>query len=318
MGFTLAPTLRSLFEPRSYIHGSYYWGMWARWYGAIIEKFRQWAEKDPGVRAVIIVGSQARADTPADEWSDLDVVIFHTDASRLIAATDWFQAFGRVVLSMVESTAVGGSLERRVLYSDGRDVDFSIFPSAAISFLTGSEEGLSVLGRGFVILVDKDHQLDGLGSVVGPKKPESLGPSTEEEFLANVSDFYYHVLWFAKKLRRGEIWFAKMGCDGYLKLLLVRMIEWNTIARASAKVDVWHGGRFLDRWAPPDVKVVLPATFAQYEAHDVARALGETGHLYSRLAQQIAGRFGWSYPAEAEEAVWKLVDRTLSNLPTSP
>ena len=291
--------------------------MWARWYGSIVERFRKWADSESGVRAALIVGSQARTDEPADEWSDLDIAIFHTDPARLIDSTEWFQPFGTVVLSMVESTAVGGSRERRVLYSDGKDVDFAIFPSAAIPFIAGSPEGLSVLGRGFVILLDKDHQLGEFRSVARSKAPESLGLPTEEEFRANVSDFFYHLLWAAKKLRRGETWTAKMGCDGYLKLLLVRMIEWSTVASAPTKVDVWHDGRFLDRWAPPEVRARLPATFAQYETRDLSRALGETNLLYSQLAHQVAGRLGWSYPTEAEEAVWKLVHRTMTDLPSS-
>jgi len=291
--------------------------MWAGRYGSIVEKFRTWADSDSGVRAALIVGSQARTDVPADEWSDLDIVIFHTDPARLIESTEWFRPFGTVVLSMVEPTAVGGSRERRVLFSDGRDVDFAIFSSGAISFITGAPEGLSVLGRGFAVLVDKDHQLDEIRSVVKANVPESSGLPTKEEFLADVSDFHYHLLWFAKKLRRGEMWLAKMGCDGYLKMLLLRMIEWSTIASSPTKVDVWHDGRFLDRWAPHEVKSRLPATFAQYETQDVSRALDETGQLYSRLAHEVAGKLGWSYPAEAEETIWKLVRRTLTDLPVS-
>ena len=263
----------------------------------------------------MIVGSQARTDVPADEWSDLDVVIFHSDPARLITSTDWFQSFGAVVLSMVEVTAVGGSRERRVLYSGGRDVDFSIFPSAAMPFLTSIPEGVNVLSRGFVVLVDKDHALDTLPRVAATPVREPIGPYTEEAFLADVSDFDYHVLWFAKKLRRGETWIAKLGCDGYLKQLLRRMIERYTLL--TGEVDVWHDGRFLDRWAPPEVRASLPATFARYEPKDIARALRETGLLYARLARQIAERRGWGYPAEAETTVWELVDRTLAGLPTT-
>ncbi|HYA10694.1 MAG TPA: aminoglycoside 6-adenylyltransferase [Thermoplasmata archaeon] len=292
--------------------------MWARWYGPFVEKFRTWAENERGVRAALIVGSQARTEAPADEWSDLDLVVFHTDPPELIESTDWFQPFGTVVLSIVEPTAVGGSRERRVLYADGRDVDFAIFPAAAIPFLARSPEGLSVLGRGFAILVDKDRGFAELRATARSRASRTSGLPTKGEFQADVSDFYYHLLWFAKKLRRGETWLAKMGCDGYLKLLLARMIEWSTVASSSGRVDVWHDGRFLDRWAPSRVKSQLAATFAQYEAHDVSRALRETGQLYGELARQVAGQFGWSYPAEAEEMVTGFVQSTLASLPPPP
>ena len=291
--------------------------MWARWYGPIVEKFRSWAENERGVRAALIVGSQARVEMPADEWSDLDLVIFHTDPPRLLESTAWFQLFGTVVLSMVEPTAVGGSRERRVLYEDGRDVDFAVFPSAATPFLLKAPEGRSVLGRGFVILVDKDRAFEELQALAERPLPRTSGLPTEEDFQASVSDFYYHLLWFAKKLRRGETWLAKMGCDGDLKMLLARMIEWSTVASSSAKVDVWDDGRFLDLWAPPGVRAQLPATFARYDTRDLSRALRETGELYSLLARQVAERFGWSYPAEAEVIVRRFVHNALTDLPPS-
>lgn len=284
----------------------------------MVDAFRVWANQEAGVRAAIIVGSQARSEVPADEWSDLDLVIFHTEPARLIEATDWFQSFGTVLVSEIERTAVGGSLERRVLYSDGRDVDFAVFPTAAIPVLTRSEEGRSVLGRGFIVLVDKDGQLAKLAADRRGERPEATRPASEAAFEADVSDFLYHVLWAAKKLRRGETWIAKMVCDGYLKLLLLRMVEWNTVLRELNKVDVWHDGRFLDSWAPPDIRARLTATFARYDVRDVARALWETASLYTDLARQVAEKLGWAYPLEAEAAVQKLMERTLASLPKTP
>jgi aminoglycoside 6-adenylyltransferase len=281
--------------------------MWAHWYGPLVERVRAWANAEPEVRAVLMVGSQARTHVPADEWSDLDLVIFHTDPPRLLASTEWFRPFGTVVLSMLEPTAVLGMQERRVLYAEGRDVDFAVFPAAALPVITARPEALAVLSRGFVILLDKDQQLVELPSRLAGRSTEAAGGPTEEQFLANVADFWYHVLWTVKKLRRGEIWSAKMGCDGYLKRLLVQMIEWQSLTQKGGKADVWHDGRFLDQWADPTVKARLPRTFAQYEPKDLARAPGETGRLFSDIAREVALAGGWEYPASAEEAVSKLV-----------
>jgi aminoglycoside 6-adenylyltransferase len=287
--------------------------MWAHHYGDIVERFRRWAENDQDVRAALIVGSQARTDAPADEWSDLDVVILHTDPARLLEATDWFESFGTPILSSVEPTAFDWSRERRVLYADGRDVDFSIFPTSATPLLVGRAEGLGVLRRGFVVLVDKDRQLDRLPAAVENAGPESSGLPTPGQFRANFSDFFYHVLWVAKKLRRGEIWAAKFGCDGYLKRLLLRMIEWDALLAGSSAAEVWHEGRFLDRWATPEARSHLPGTFARYEPDDIGRALRATGRLYSVLGRKVAVACGWDYPSRAEDEVWNLVDRTLGS-----
>ena len=95
------------------------------------------------------------------------------------------------------------------------------------------------------------------------------------------------------------------------------MVEWTTIVREPHRVDVWHEGRFLDTWAPADVRARLPATFAQYDVQDIARALRETTSLYTDLARQVAAKLGWAYPLEAQTAVQRLVDRTLATLPTT-
>jgi len=283
--------------------------MWARGYGPIVERFRNWADEEPAVRAVMIVGSQARTREPADRWSDLDLVIFHTEPEKLIASSEWYHRFGTVVLSMVESTSVLNNKERRVIYSDGRDVDFAVFPATFLPFVAQSPEGKEVLGRGYHVLLDKDHQLTGLPEALGEHRPSKGRPPSREEFEGVVADFWYHVLWVAKKLRRGEVWTAKMGCDGYLKQLLLGMLEWEAATVSEGNVDVWHDGRFLDRWAPQPVLSRIPATFAQYDLTDIERALHETGKLFSSLAREVATATGTTYPSEAESAIWTLVDQ---------
>ena len=289
-------------------------GMWAQYYGEIVERFRTWANEEPAVRAALIVGSQARAVAPADQWSDLDLVVFHTDPEQFLTSTAWFHRFGTVVLSTVERTAILNSRERRVLYSDGRDVDFAVFPSAAMAFMLQSPEALGVLGKGCEVLLDKDGNFGQLPALLEGRPPDLPRLPSEGDFQSCVADFWYHVLWAAKKLRRGEVWLAKMVCDGYLKQLLIPMIEWQAIARRGHKVDVWRDGRFLDRWAPEDVRAHLPATFAQYNQKDLARALDETARLFSRQARDVARAQRWTYPDSAEASVLALVSKTLNGL----
>ena len=87
-----------------------------------------WAAGEENVRASALVGSRARADVPADEWSDFDIVLFARDPAALLVRDDWVATFGRPRLTFLEPTAVGEQLERRVLYEDGTDVDFAIVP----------------------------------------------------------------------------------------------------------------------------------------------------------------------------------------------
>jgi aminoglycoside 6-adenylyltransferase len=280
-------------------------------YASLIEQFRHWAAEEPSIRSALVVGSQARSSAPADEWSDLDLVIFHEDPDRLIESTEWFQRFGAVVVSLIEPTALLGSRERRVLYSDGRDVDFSVFPAAWQALVAQTPEGASVLRRGYEIVLDKDGHLARVPPSLSGQSPNRQGLPSEEEFQSLVADFWYHFLWTARKLRRGELWTAKMGCDGYLKRLLARIVEWQTIASSPGVVDTWHEGRFLDAWADPEVRARLPRAFATYDSGDVARALRETGELFSEEARAVARKAGWPYPTMAEAAVRELTSKAL-------
>ena len=49
-------------------------------YNGLIEKLIQWGNRDVRVYLALIIGSQARSDHPADEFSDLDVIIAVDDS----------------------------------------------------------------------------------------------------------------------------------------------------------------------------------------------------------------------------------------------
>ena len=51
-----------------------------------------WAESQPDIRAILVIGSRARRDLPADEWSDLDLMVFATDSERYLANGDWLSS----------------------------------------------------------------------------------------------------------------------------------------------------------------------------------------------------------------------------------
>ncbi|HZC74338.1 MAG TPA: aminoglycoside 6-adenylyltransferase, partial [Gaiellaceae bacterium] len=97
---------------------------------AFLGRVAEWAASRPDVRAAVLVGSQARSETPADEYSDVDIGLFADEPALLLEDRSWLRTFGEPVLSFLEPTAVGGQLERRVLFDDGLEVDFSIFPAA--------------------------------------------------------------------------------------------------------------------------------------------------------------------------------------------
>jgi aminoglycoside 6-adenylyltransferase len=252
----------------------------------IAAEVADWAREREDVRAAFVVGSQARDDVAADRWSDLDLVLFVDDPRVLADDASWVEEFGTPVLTFLEPTAFGDRVERRVLYETGEDVDFPLLEASAWRELLASPEAQLLMARGYRILYDDLGLADAAAAVTAPP-PESLPDSARLRELS--SDFWYHALWTAKKLRRGEV-FTAIGClDGYLPWKLAVLVAWH--ARAlDPEVDTWHSGRFLERWADPGVLAALESAFAHYDLRDVARGLWDMIDLWQGLEEEVARR----------------------------
>jgi aminoglycoside 6-adenylyltransferase len=255
--------------------------------GLIASAVADWASSREDIRAVVLVGSQAREDTPADRWSDLDLILVVDDPAVYADDAGWVAEFGTPALTFLEPTAMGEQRERRVLYETGEDVDFPLIPLAALDRLEASENAAGLIRRGYRVLVDRIDLDERLRTIVAA--PERESPVRQAELTELASDFWYHALWTAKKLRRGEVFTAIECLDGYMKARLVTMLEWHACA-VDPGADTWHEGRFLERWADPGALARLERAFAHYDLRDVARALWETIDLFQALEEETARR----------------------------
>jgi aminoglycoside 6-adenylyltransferase len=277
------------------------------------EEISQWAENHPEVRAAMVIGSQARHDRPADEWSDLDLVVVTTEPDAMMADTEWLNALGNPLLTFTEINP-GGNSERRVLFEGGLDVDIVPLHPQAIDHLQAGIEAKAVeaielanlIGRGTRVLFDLDGALRRLVEVITslPAPEGVVHLPSEPEFLNLVNDFWYHAVWVAKHLRRGELWWAKGGCDNYLKSLLLSMLTWQ--AQATGR-DAWFRGRFLENWADPQAVKDLRGVFAHYDTEEVWQALFETMHVFGPISQAVAAQLGFKYPVSGMTAARMLV-----------
>ena len=270
-------------------------------YADIAQNLCACAEKDKNIRAVIAIGSLARQQAAADEFSDLDLIIVTNEVQRWYSG-EYPMLLGKVSISFIEPT-LGGGKERRCIYEGGRDVDMIIFTPEQFSKALKNGEAGWVMNRGYKLLYD----IDGLSELIpqyvtlGVSPPEMTG----EEFDNLVSDFYFHNIWASKKLRRGELWAAKMCIDAYLKNKLLKIVEQYRLCMGVA--DVWHDGRFLDSWAESDVLDELEGCFAHYDTADCERALLATHRLFARLSRAAAKKKGFFYDKEAERCAYSFI-----------
>ena len=66
-----------------------------------------WANVRSGVRGVVVVGSRARQDHSADEWSDLDLILFTDDIALYQEDGRWLDELGRVWIAVRGQTGHG-------------------------------------------------------------------------------------------------------------------------------------------------------------------------------------------------------------------
>lgn len=304
--------------------------------GMLTERIVAWATSRSDVRGAVIVGSRARlTDRPADEFSDLDLLLLADDPSRYLDSSQWVHEIGTPIVTFLERT-ITGDHERRVLFDGALDVDFNFLRTAHIRilnryigiksrapFLVGlvprklrrEIEGKiavagGVLRRGYRVLSDKDGLLSNLPRMVAAKTVQTL--PTEQEALNSIGDFWYHALWIARKLRRGELLIAKQCCDGRLKVLLYDAVTALALAVHGSEYDTWHDLRFFEQWADPATVADLHRVYAHYDRDDIARALLATMSVYGRVAQEAMCRMGYPYPKEVEDQVTQWVKACLS------
>ena len=260
----------------------------------IKEKLLALAKEDKDIKAIVLIGSSTRDTDKADEYSDLDVVIA-TEKPEEWLFGDCPEKLGSVKISFVEPT-LGGGKERRMLYEGSLDVDMIVFTPD--QFEKAIREGVAscVMNRGYEIMYDAEEYSALLKEYISHElKPTDL---SEPEFINMVNDFFFHTIWASKKILRGELWTAKMCIDAYLKKYLLKIIEMYSVSKYH--VDVWHDGRFLDRWAEKEILSDLEKCFAHYDREDMVSALLATQNLFTRLASQTAEMKGYKYPKEAE------------------
>lgn len=268
----------------------------------LLARFIRWAATRDDVRAAVLVGSRARSERPADAYSDVDLVLFVHDPPALLDDSRWPGELGEVGITFVEQTPMPGVRERRVLFADGTDVDFVIAPFDRLRELV--EIGSDVLARGHRILVDRDGVAAFLATVAPPTRDGSLDAELSEA----ISDFWYHAVWTARKLRRGETLMAKECLDCHMKALVIRVAGWHAGDRRAL-----HDARFIEEWADPRVLEALPSAYAGYDAADVKRALDATMDLFSWLAREMASRVGVTYADDEEELARRLAGRVLAD-----
>lgn len=274
-------------------------------YEMIERNFVSWAQTVEDIRAAFIVGSRAREDHPADEFSDMDIIIYTSEQNYYLSNQEWLSNFGDICTSFVSVTD-GGDPEWLTLYNGGWQVDFVIHSLDNLKHMVKNKIIPNNFYRGVKVLIDKDH----IAEYIMPQHftaPQGK-PLSEDNFLRTVNMFWFLALYSAKQILRNELWVAKVR-DGNMKQLLLQMIEWHEKVVNGDEYDTWHAGRFLCEWASKETQMELYNSFGHFNRIDSWKALLATINLFKRLSHEIAEKKKLSYPYNLEKCVYEWIDQ---------
>jgi len=121
---------------------------------AFIKQFSDWASGQPGILAVILVGSQARGEAKPD--SDIDLILICQKPEALTSDANWTTEFGKPLRKAIEDWGPVTSL--RVWYEGGLEVEFGITDEEWANGPLDAGTG-QVVDHGYRILVDKSGKV---------------------------------------------------------------------------------------------------------------------------------------------------------------
>jgi aminoglycoside 6-adenylyltransferase len=284
-------------------------------YPELEECVRCWAQEQPEIQAIVVVGSRARQIYPADQWSDLDLVAFTDKLSSQLTNPDFPKLFGYPLLSVLELTGQNDP-EWLIVFENGLKLDIVLIEISAILSTSYSLRDWiinspyqTVFKRGFRILVDKS-EMSAHWNTLSPWE-NKFRPPGADTFEQELQSFFMECLRGAKYLRRLDLWRAQQVCDCLLKQRLLKLIEWHAQTLRQEDLDTWHDGRFLADWADPQILARLPETYGGFNRVRLRNALWASFDLGCSLARQEAESWNLFYPIEREVRTRQLLDQIL-------
>lgn len=276
----------------------------------VAAKVAEWAARERGVGAALLIGSRASPQGARDDYSDHDVVLFLETGARLHQRDDWLEAFGRPLIVFHETAEHRGEPvpTRLVQYRGGHRIDFTLSRMELLRRIVEQDSLPDWLAAGYRVLLDRD----GLADRLPP--PSAMAyvprPPSEGEYRAVVQEFWWETLYVAKYVGRNELLPARYSLETVLRYrCLVPMLEWYVQVERQWEQNVGVRGSGLRWLLEPSERELLDRSYAGDTLRSHGDALDAMIELFGHAARVVARDLGLHYPAIMEQETRAILRR---------
>jgi len=272
-----------------------------------------WIRAQPGVEALVQIGSRAQPGAVVDAWSDWDYQLIVRDPARY-ENSDWPAQIAPCWSAHLEPTP-RGVLKLSAVFAGGWEADFVLLPAWQVKLacwamrhpgahgwfppaLNRGIRNLRLFARpGYRVVVGGPAWERRYAALEVPW-PEPVFPP--EDFARHTAAFWRHAVWVAKKIRRGEgrtalRWFhVELREHTYALLAEEARLEGRAPRAEARQAERWLG----------EIRLRQTATLTGVTQRELAGAMLAELTLFREVTASVAARRGWTVPDYTAVEAW--------------
>jgi hypothetical protein len=272
-----------------------------------------WARAQPGITALLQIGSRVQPGAVVDAWSDWDYQLVTSDPAHF-EHTGWPAQIAPCWAVQLERTP-RGVMKVSAIFAGGWEADFVLLPiwSMKLVYWAMAHPGLrslypAALRQG--VTRTRVWQQPGCRVVVGgvawEKRLAALaGPWPEQEFSADdfrfhAAGFWRHAVWAAKKIRRGEVRAALRALHLELREHTYALLaEEARLAGRAPRAEARQAERWLE-----EKRLAQTAAVNGPTASSLTGSLLMELTLFREVTASVAASREWPVPDYAAVEAW--------------
>lgn len=265
----------------------------------MLKRILSFADREDGVRAVVLNGSRVNPEAPIDIFQDYDILFIVKNIDYYIQERNWINQFGELMIMQTPDEMGSSDLEQKrveftflMQFMSGDRIDLTYYSLEKVKNLT--HESLSK------VLLDKDGLLPNLHA---SNTDYITSRPTEKEFADCCNEFWWVSTYIAKGLWRKELSYAKAMFDGPVRDMLIRMLKWHVGMEHDFTVDTGKEGKYLQRFLKPECWDQFVETYPDGDYDNIWNGLFIMLDLFRQSAVELADGLHFSYPYNDDKKV---------------